>query len=254
MRKFLLSLFVLIVFIPFSTFHAENKHVYDYANLLSDSEVNELEQLAAEYSDRHEIHYIFLTGEEEHLNGRDVVKYTGDFYDEEAPGYDKAHGDTVMFTLDMVERDVFLSAFGDRPKKYLDDKRLTQIREHITVDLTAGRYLDANAKLFEKVDRYLEVRPGINPDGIYLKWWFQVLVACLIGAVVVGSMVFNLGGRVTVNHQTYFDPKHSRIRAKHDRFLRKTVTKTRIPKNNSSGGGGGVTGGGRSFTGSRGKF
>lgn len=258
MRKIIFALLILMAFIPFTTLQAENKHVYDFANLLSDSEINELEQSAAQYSDESEIHFIILTGDEEHLDGRDVVKYMGDFYDEEAPGFDQAHGDTAMLTIDIANREVFLSAFGERPMKYLDDDRLTQIREQITADLTAGRYYDASIKFFEKVERYLEVHPLLNPDGVYLKFWFQVLIACLIGSVVVGSMLFNLGGRVTVNHQTYFDPKHSRIRARHDRYLRKTVTRTRIPKNNSSGGGGsgggGRTGGGRSFTGSRGGF
>lgn len=258
MKKVLISLLLMIVIIPVAVLQAESKHVYDKADILSESEEKELEQLAAQYSEEKEIQYIILTGDEIHLQRRDVVKYMGDFYDEEAPGYDKAHGDTAMLTIDMENREVFLSAFGERPMKYLDDNRLTQIREYITQDLTNGDYVAASTKFFEKADRYLEVNPIINPESILLKWWFQVFIAILIGAVIVGTMVFNLGGKVTVNHQTYFDPKQSRIKNRHDRYLRKTVTRTKIPKNNGSGGsgggGGGVTGGGRSFSGSRGGF
>ena len=257
MKKVLITLLLLFAIIPFSVMQAESKHVYDNADILTESEEQELEQLAAQYSEEKEIQYIILTADEIHLQRRDVVKYMGDFYDEEAPGYDKPHGDTAMLTIDMENREVFLSAFGERPMNYLDDKRLTQIREYITQDLTNENYLAASKKFFEKANRYLEVNPIINPDSILLKWWFQVLIAVLIGAVIVGTMVFNLGGKVTVNHQTYFDPKQSRIRNRHDRYVRKTVTRTKIPKNNSSGGsggGGGVTGGGRSFSGSRGGF
>lgn len=74
---------------------------------------------------------------------------------------------------------------------------------------------------------------------------------------MVGSMIFNMGGRVTTNASTYLDANNSRVKNKSDRYLRQTVTKTKIQKNTGGGrggGGGGMTRGGHSHSGARGKF
>src|SRR5699024_11021467 len=73
---------------------AEKQYIYDDADVLSDAEEEELTQLAADYSKQHEVDFIIVTADE--LDGRDVVQYTEDFYDEQAPGYDKEHGNTAM--------------------------------------------------------------------------------------------------------------------------------------------------------------
>ncbi len=46
-----------------------------------------MEKLAKQYSEENELSFLVLT--EDELGGRDVVQYTEDFYDENAPGYDK---------------------------------------------------------------------------------------------------------------------------------------------------------------------
>jgi uncharacterized protein len=69
-------------------------------------------------------------------------------------------------------------------------------------------------------------------------------------------MAYRSGGRVTVNAQTYMDANRSQVLDRYDNFVNQTVTRTKIQKNTSTGGGGGggMTGGGRSHSGSRGKF
>ncbi|PWU69005.1 TPM domain-containing protein [Gracilibacillus dipsosauri] len=252
-KKGLISILFLILFsfltIPVS---AEEQYIYDEADLFNADEQEELEKLAKQYSEENELSFLVLT--ENDLGGRDVVQYTEDFYDENAPGYDKKHGNTVILTIDMNKSEVYLSGFGDK-QKYLSDSRLDEIREKITPYLSADNFLEATKQFFSEVPVYLGVNPIISPDSIFLKTWFQLLLAVLIGAVIVGAMIFNMGGRVTVKHETYVDPKNSRVVNRKDVYLRKTVSKTKIQKNNSSGnGGGGVTSGGHSHTGSRGGF
>ncbi|QGH34087.1 hypothetical protein GI584_08660 [Gracilibacillus salitolerans] len=241
--------FILLVFLTLLTIPvmADKQYIYDDAGIFDNAKVSELEQLAKEYSEENETDFLIVTTDDP--GNRDVKEYTQDFYDENTPG------DTAILTIDMSEREVYLAGFG-ATQEYLSDERLTQIREHITPNLSADNYTEASKQFFEKVDQYLRVSPIINPDSIFLKTWFQLVVAIVIGGVVVGSMIFNMGGRVTVNHQTYMDPQNSRIVKKRDTYIRKSVQKTKIQKNNnrSDGGGGGVTKGGHSHTGSRGGF
>ncbi|MNC75575.1 hypothetical protein D3C75_1271320 [compost metagenome] len=80
----------------------------------------------------------------------------------------------------------------------------------------------------------------------------------VIGGIVVGIMAYNSGGRVTVNRATYEDSGASSVVDRGDRYIRTTVTKTKIEKNNNNGGGGGggggTTRGGHSHSGSSRSF
>lgn len=230
------------------------QRVYDYAKLLTRTEVEELEAMASKYGEKRETDFIILTTAD--TQGKDIEKYMDDFYDEMAPGYDKPHGNTAILTIDMQHRDVHVAGFY-KAKEYLDDGRLDLIREKITPDLSEGNYYEAFSTFIKTSYKYMGFSPGVDPENILFNLWFQLVVAVIVGGTVVGIMIYNSGGKITVNEGTYRDAKHSRILDQKDNFIRTTVTKRRKPTQSSSsggGGGGGITGGGHSHSGSRGKF
>ncbi|WP_040979008.1 TPM domain-containing protein [Oceanobacillus jeddahense] len=260
MRKYLItvSILVLISFLMVPAALAEKQYIYDDADIFTDNERTDLEQRAAEYSEENEIDILILT--KDSSDERDIEPYLQDFYDEQGPGYDGEHGDTVILGLDFSggpgDRDLYVAGFYEG-EKYIDDSRGEQIVEQIIPDLSANDYYDASLLYFEKVDQYMGVSPLVNPDGFLLQTWFHLLAAVIIGAAIVGSMIFNMGGRVTTNASTYLDANNSHVKSKSDRYLRKSVTKTKIQKNSGGGrggGGGGMTRGGHSHSGARGKF
>jgi uncharacterized protein len=230
--------------------------VYDNAGLLSDQEVAQLEELANRYAAKRETDMIILTSANQ--ENIDVVKLTEDFYDNQAFGYDKPHGNAVILTLDMKNRDVYLAGFY-KAEQYLDDGRLDKIRNRITPDLSSGAYDLAFEDYIKTSYRYMGVRPGVNPDNLIFNTWFQLAVSIGLAGIVVGFMAANTGGRVTVNRATYENAASSGVLQRADQYIRTSTTKTKIPKNNGGGGGGfggggGISGGGHSHSGSRGKF
>lgn len=236
---------------------AEKQYIYDDADIFTENERADLEQRAAEYSEENEIDILILTKDES--DRKDIEPYIDDFYDEQGPGYDGEHGDTVILGLDFSggpgERDLYVAGFYEG-EKYIDNDRGAQIVEQVIPDLSEDDYYDASLLYFEKVDQYMGVSPLVNPDGFLLQTWFHLLVAVIIGAIIVGSMIFNMGGRVTTNASTYLDANNSRVKSKSDKYLRSSVTKTKIQKSSGGGrgGGGGMTSGGHSHSGARGKF
>lgn len=254
LNKSLLMFFVLIFLSPFSSVYAageEGPLVYDYADLLTDAEKERLEELAASLGAEYDIDFIILTTND--TEGKDIEDYLGDFYDEK---YNLEAVDAAMLTLDMEHRDVYVAGFY-KGKKYIDNKRAGLIREKITPDLSAGNYYHAFSTYIETAHEYMGVMPGVNPESIFLKWWFHIIISVVVAGASVGLMAYNSGGRVTVNSATYLNQGTSRVLNRSDNFIRQTVTKRRKPQNNNSGGGGGgggITGGGHSFSGSRGKF
>ncbi|GAA4852701.1 YgcG family protein [Paenibacillus vulneris] len=271
-----LFFFVMYLSVPVQIMAAareEKTLIYDEAKLLSSEEIRELNSLANQYGAKRKTDIIVMTSNND--QDVDVKKMTENFYDENGPGYDKSHGNAVILTLDMKNRDIYLAGFY-KAEQYLGDNRLDKIRDKITPDLSQGNYKQAFETYILTSYKYMGVKPGVDPDNVLFDIRFQFVGSLAIGCMVVGIMAYRSGGRVTVNRHTYEDASSSGILDRQDQYIRTTITQEKIEKSsgNSSGkssgggggssggsggftgrsGGGGVTGGGHSHSGSRGKF
>ncbi|RKD22917.1 hypothetical protein BEP19_11820 [Ammoniphilus oxalaticus] len=262
-RTFALLLMVCLFVLPGGNFaKAEpvdrQQYIFDYAELLTPQEREQLQSLASKLGAERETAFLIVT-----LKGTghlDISEYIDEFYDNGAPGYDKPHGNTAMLTIDLMEKEVELTGFK-KAEDYLDNDRMDQIRRKITPHLKEARYYESFSTFITTSHKYMGYEPGVDPENILFKWWFQVSVAIGVAGAVVFLMAYHSGGRVTVNQQTYLDGQRSRVVDQSDRYVRQTVTKRKKPSSNSrsSGGGGGggsgrVTPGGHSRSSSRGKF
>lgn len=252
-----LALFVLLSFAalialssPLAAAAVEKPLLFDEAGLLSREEADEWEALAREYGAERETDFIVYTSLND--NNLDVEQLTAQFYDDRAPGYDKPHGNAVILTLDMRNREVYMAGFG-KAEQYLDYDRLENIQDAIADDLANGNFKEAFEDYLMEAHRLMGYQPGMNPDNLLFSTWFQLAVSLVIGGIVVGIMLFRSGGRVTVNARTYNDPATSGMLDQQDRYIRTTTTKQKIQKNNG-GGGGGRTPGGHSYSGSKRSF
>ncbi len=232
---------------------AADEHIYDSANLLSESEIADLEAVAAKYSQEQDVDFLFLTTADENMPL--ITDYMGDFFDEWS--IENNQKNVVLLTMNIATRDVYLAGFG-KAETTLDNKRVDMVLDRIVPEMQNGDYADAFRETVTTSSRYMEYRPGVNPENILLKSWFQLLVALLLGAGVVGFMLYNSGGRVTTTASTYFDGDHTRVTGTRDQFRNKTVSRRKVPKNDGGSGGGfgggGTTGGGTSFSGGGRKF
>ena len=246
----------LFIFTSFSLQVVEassKQYIYDSAELLSEEQVMELEGSIKEFGEKQETDFIIHTTNG--TSGKSIKTYMGDFYDEHAFGYDQHKGNTILLTVsvDPTKREVFLAGF-ERGEEYLDNERIELVLDKITPHLSDKNFYQAFQQAISTSNDYMEYRPGVNPESVLLKTWFQLVVALAVGGIIVGTMVYNSGGRVTVTSRTYFNENNTRVNSKRDMFVNKTVTKRRKPSNNNKsrggrGGGGGITGGGSSFSG-----
>ena len=244
---FVLLLTLLMLMTGTMAFAQTNQHVYDQAGLLSDSEISELEAYAAEKSREQGTEFLLLTTDS--TEGLPIETYMGDFFDNLAD--ETGTEDAVLLTIDIGGREFYLAGFGNA-RTSLDNERVEMVLDRIAPYMAQGHYAGAFHETIETADRYMEYKPGVNPESLFFQTWFQAAVSLLLGGVVVGTMLYNSGGRNTTTAATYIDRDHTRVTRDSDRFRNKTVTRRRIPKNNNSGGGfggGGMTGGGRSFSG-----
>ncbi|QHW31893.1 TPM domain-containing protein [Paenibacillus rhizovicinus] len=229
--------------------------IYDQANLLSQQEEDELNALANRYGADRETDIIVYTSN--NAENRDVQRLTEDFYDEHGPGYDKMFGNAVILTMDMKNRGIYVAGFG-KAETDLDNGRVDKVINAITPDLTRGDYAKAFETYITLTHKYMGFKPGVNPDNILFAIWFQLGAALVVGAIVVGVMVYRSGGRITVNRSTYEVAGTSGVLDHSDQYLRSTVVKSKIERNkgggSGGGGGGGTSSGGHSHSGGRGSF
>lgn len=221
--------------------------IYDEAGLLSGAEAQELEALAEQYGAEQNVDFLFLSTDS--TEGQSIEGYMGDFFDERAESTGRE--DAVLLTIDIGGREVYLAGFGTA-ERTLDSERIDLVLDRIIPEMRSGDYAGAFEETVITSSEYMEYRPGVNPESIFLKTWFHLVVALLLAGIIVGTMLYNAGGRVTTTPGTYVDRDHTRVRSHSDRFRNKTVTRRKIPKNKDGGGfggGGGMTGGGRSFSG-----
>ena len=244
----LLTLLLSLLFIvPVSA--APSTFIYDYAGILSTEEIAELESLAQELSAETNTSLIVLTTND--TGGLYIKDYMANFYDTNHPGYNQPDGNTAILSLDLINRDIYLAGFH-KAEDHLDSTRIDKILDKATPYITDGEYYQGFKTYLEETTYYLGLKPGYNPDNVFHKIWFQLLMAVLIGALGLGLMVANRGGKVTVNHTTYADAEQSGVVSSDDRYVTTHITKVKKPSNNGKGGG--TTGGGSSFSGGGRKF
>lgn len=272
----LFTIFIIVIIANFTLIayaSPEQEKVYDYAKLFTDVEIADLEYLSSEKGEEGKVDIVFITTYD--LEGKSRKEYLEYFYDENAFGYDKEHGDTAMILLNMDpnNRGVEIQGFG-MAEHYLHNDRIEHMLDDIVAILSDGDYFSAMEEFANQVAYYMNEEKGVNTNPVYGdensgnyygeasydgpsdyygetkvsdNLLIRAIISIVIGGVVVGIMAYHSSGKVTTSNRTYLDNNHSKLVAKHDRYIRTSTTRVKKPKQNSgSGGGRGSGGGGRS--------
>lgn len=236
---------ILMFFIKPIIIYAAGTHVYDDGGFFTEDEIEFLERELSNY----EINI-----------GADIIIITANNlkYNQEA-GYLDDYSDKLYFN-DLISSNSIIMLYGEdrsageggqrycyihgygSTEKYMSEKRINKIIDGLVPLFKSKEYEKAGIYFAEKAAAYMNLHPA--KDLIFTKFWFQIIISAVIGAIAVGCMAASSGGKVTTNNTTYFDSSHSGITARRDQYIRTSVTKRKIPQQSS--GSGGRSGGGRS--------
>lgn len=255
---FLLLLMTLTI-LPFSSIAKAAteegvERIYDYAQTLTSEEKNDLEDLAESYYEETGNNYLVVTtttrGEYDYEESSSLVKdcelYSEAFYDSFLSTYGNDYKNCVILTVDLSENRYADISGQNELKTKLDSERCTLASEKIVSYLHEKDYANAYSKYMKTVNRYQKIKPGLNPDSFFLKIWFHIIVSLLTGGIIIGIMIYNSGGKMTANGQTYLDENRSRLLRRDDFYVRTHTTRTKreTSSNSGSSGGGGSSSGG----------
>lgn len=240
----------LILILPL-TVSADSPFVIDDADLLTGSELEDLNETAQQLSEEYDMDFVILSTDA--LYGEDIRDFADDVYDRN--GYDY---DCILLIVAMDEREYYIRTYGDAYDIFTD-RVLMDIEDRFLDDLSGGDYYDAFDTFLEaSADAlYGESVGSSNVSSRYESDYEEsyesepnIFLSLLIGAVV--ALIAILIMRSQMN--TAMPQKHAvgyirdnsyHLTEHHDMFLYSRVTKTPKPQNNGSSRSGGGSRGGR---------
>lgn len=238
--------------------------VYDYASLFTTEEVQNLESKINEIRTTYNMDAFILTTDD--AQGKTTTAFADDFLFD--LGYGQTDTDSVLFIIDMDNRNVKISTSGVNTFSYFTDARCELIIDKLYGDLKEGNYYQTGNIFLEQIAAILAApKPTSTSEQVSLPkaplemadYLMYVGIAALIALVVSLITYFSICHSYT--HPKFTQPVTAPDRSsvhytdKKDKFMHSHTTKVLIRQDddNHSGGGGSSThtsSGGGTFGGS----
>ena len=229
--------------------------VYDFADLLTDSEEKKLYQQATKFIKKTDLDLAIVTVSDytkPRCDGDCTRTYADDFYDYNEFGIGSRHSG-VLFLVDMKTRTIYMTTTGDAMDMY-SDYRIEQIMDAIYQDFSNQNYYTGITKFMTILENYDTIGIANNKDSHYvisddgsvvrdIPWLFLIGGPLLITGIVMAIMISrNKLVRVATSSREYLDKKTLQTNIVKDRFVHTHTSKTPIYHSSGSSGGGGHSG------------
>lgn len=253
----------------------EKEKIYDFANLFSDTEEENLYKSAKEFIQDNNMDIVIVTIDEN--NKYSAMEYADDFYDYNYFGIGSTHDGLIML-IDMDNRKVWISTTGKAILMY-NDSRIDNILDVVQDKLINKKYYLAALNFIDYSDRYAKngIPSGnsnmkIDDNGNYVKKgslefnsisdvvYFVVGITFIPTIVTIILIIIGVCSHRNVKKEVFAKPYLKRgsinITLSKDRFVRTYTNRTRISSSSNYGGGSSTHsgssgtshgGGGRSF-------
>lgn len=232
-----------------------SRRVFDFANLLNDSEIAQLEsKISSVYSDI-KLDIVVVTVNSTY--GKSDEEYADDFFDYNGFGYGSNY-DGVLLLINMDSRTTQISTCGSGID-YLSDSKISDITDDVTSELKYGNYYDAIEAYVDAVDDSVGSTFKLfglvyRPATIFICLGIALLIGLIYYARVIHTYKYN--GKT--EPYPYRQKSTLHLTNQSDVLVDTHVVTRRIERSGGSGGGGGssthTSSSGRSHGGGGGHF
>lgn len=219
----------------------------EYEALTSDEEMDLTQRIESiNETDAFEV-VIVITDQ---MNGKSSMAYADDFYDENGYGLDDRNSGILML-INMDDREVWLSTTGMGIEVFTDS-RIDVMTDRIAEYLSDGDYFESCEVFLEDVQTYLDrgIPAGqvtvessydatdsmsyLEKVGMLVTTPWVYLAALAVSVLATLGLSINSKGRDTTHFQTYESAGSFDLRRSEDTYIRESISKTPIPKQNSN--------------------
>lgn len=251
MRKFIYLFFVMIsmiLFISDSKALDTTQKIYDYANILTDSEEALLKEKIDDYIEEYDMDMVLVSVEEH--SKYSTQAYADDFYDYNGFGIGDTY-DGVIFVVDFNfgYTDMYMSTTGEAIRIY-DDQRIDNILDVVYEEYD---YYQMYADFIDESSYYASLgvpssnkNTYINSSGdlVYKRtfpWFSSILMSSIIATIVLLILIAkNKMVKKATEANVYLNKESLNITERTDNFITTHTSSVRI--NTSSSGSGHVGG------------
>lgn len=237
MKKMFVIFYFCLFFIPFCV-NADfiesdvdlSLKVYDYANLLDESEERLLHKKATAYIDKTNFDMVIVTISNNERGS--AANFASDFYDYNNFGFDDEYSG-ILYLIDMDNREVFIDVSGKAIDVY-NDSTLDSMLDEIYEDVSNEDYYESCVSFINDAsDNFSNIDVRENK----VNWGLSFIVALGVPTLIVSVMIsshktIKLAGAAN----DYINRKDTKIGVAKDTFLTKNIAKVCIQTHSSSGG------------------
>lgn len=235
-----------------ANYECPTERVYDYANVLTDSEEEKLREQIARVEKKVSCDIVLVTinlsvldyyGYTENTDyywEDAMMRYADDFYDECGYGYDKVCGDGVLLLdnwymqgMDESEAGSWLSTCGAVYERY-STSMIDRLLDNVYYALDDSPY-KAYSVYIDNIEYYMDDDENTNP---LISLGACFMVALIPSLIFVFTHLKAKEGKKTVTRDTYVDALNGGnavFKVKTDELIDKRVTSVRIQTSSSSG-------------------
>ncbi|WP_442852451.1 TPM domain-containing protein [Butyrivibrio sp. VCD2006] len=203
--------------------------IVDAADLLTDDEENALASHIYDVEEQFQSAIVMVTVDT--LGTRTVEEYGDDFYDYNGYGFGENH-DGILFLIDMETRSWHITTTGSAIGVY-NDSAQEDLIDACKYNLSQGNY-------YQSFDEFIsECNKILQSDLDSHTFTSGKLTICIIAGLLL-ALIPLLGfiGQLHTVHPEKGAANYSQqglsLTGKHDRFVRKTTSRTKIQKESSS--------------------
>jgi uncharacterized protein len=238
----------------------ENEKVYDFADLFSEFEEEELYDSIREYIDEFNSDMVIVTINDN--NKRSAQEYAQDFYDYNYFGKGDKY-DGIIFLIDMDTREMWISTTGETQLMY-DNYRIERILDYCYNKISNDDYFGTASVFVSRASYYASQGKPSSADDYYIdengdlvrkksvNWILTIIVSLIIPSITLWVYISKHKGiKIAESADEYLIKKNCVAGKKIDSFL--TTHTSKIYTGSSSSSGGGRSGGFSSSRGSSGR-
>lgn len=232
-KRFGLIIITLVLLTTSFSFTAK-KLVFDYANLLTQEQIDDLQLRAEELTDIYKMEIAVLTID--NANGKSSRDYADSFFEAQNLGIGDDYSG-VLFLIDMDNREAYITTSG-QGIRYLTDERIENILNSAYEGLSIGDYYKASVNFLETSLYYFQ--QGI-PSGQYsvdekekkltpIEMILSFLASLGVGGGVYGSAKSKYKTPIVNNPFSFRRNSITNIAKSQDRLIDTRVVRRNIPK------------------------
>ncbi|MCI8600181.1 MAG: hypothetical protein HFE45_01120 [Oscillospiraceae bacterium] len=227
-----------------------SQKIYDFADLLTDSEEQKLKAEAREFSSLYGLDLALVTTYD--AEGKSSMAYADDFYDYNGFGLDDSKSGLLLL-VDMENRVVWLSTTGSAIELFTD-ARIKEITDGAASYLANGDYFGGCSSAFAAIsdtvrtDREMATVSGRAMRSARRLPFYLMGAAAVSGIAVAVMARQSKTARKARNAAGYLDQSSIRLLVRDDQFIRSSVARTKIETSSGGGRGGSSTHTGSSGT------